>query len=96
MLFGPDEFVDAERIAAFKDQLRQGAKEAAAFATRVIAHMDPRGQDLNIDRLSVSDALDRVADSANELHKLIDRTYYAHKQVSFPPTWKRALQALFS
>lgn len=92
--FGAGSHVDPERVSGYQRRLRHESKIVGEFVDRRIAHLDPKGV-IDLDLAVVNEAMDRVAASANDLHRLLDRTLFAYEFVAVPPGWRASLRSLF-
>ena len=93
--FGVGDHVDPARIAEYQQRLRDDAATVGNFVDRRIAHLDPKAV-AGLDLADIHSAMDRVAASANDLHRLLDRTMVAYSLVAVPPAWRASLRSLFA
>ena len=93
--FGVGNHVDPARIAEYQQRLRDDAATVGNFVDRRIAHLDPKAV-AGLDLADIHSAMDRVAASANDLHRLLDRTMVAYSLVAVPPAWRASLRSLFA
>jgi hypothetical protein len=92
--FGVGDHVDPALIAKYQQRLRDDAATVSNFVDRRIAHLDPKAV-AGLDLADIHSAMDRVATSANDLHRLLDRTMVAYSLVAVAPGWRASLRSLF-